>query len=147
MFQNLLNGNSIIQYRKIPLIRPGQMTNLMGFYSVICNLLDLLFFFFFLQYKARILAYFTSCKMWNMLKVNNKDTRIHKVNDKVNNKDIVDVVLVSLLLDLNTFHFLLQCFYCWLISVNCRLGLLLVVLTLRAWWINLGKVSIYGETR
>ena len=74
MFQNLLNGNSIIKYRKIPLIRPGQMTNLMGFYSVICNLLDL-------------------------------DTRIHKVNDKVNNKDIVDVILVSLLLDLNTFHF------------------------------------------
>ena len=26
--------------------------------------------------KARISAYFTSCKMWNMFKVNNNDTRI-----------------------------------------------------------------------
>ena len=33
-----------------------------------------------------------------MFKFNNKDTRISKVNDKVNNKDTVDVVLVSLLL-------------------------------------------------
>ena len=48
----------------------------------------------------------------NMFKVNNKDTRICKVNDKVKNKDTIDVVLASLLLTLNTFYFLLQCFYC-----------------------------------
>ena len=47
-----------------------------------------------------------------MFKVNIKDTRIHKVNDKVNNKDSVDVVVVPILLTLNTFHVLLQCFYC-----------------------------------
>ena len=53
-----------------------------------------------------------------MFKVNNKDTRIRKsryVNtesDKVKNKDIVDVVLASLLLTLNTFLFLLQFLYC-----------------------------------
>ena len=46
-----------------------------------------------------------------MFKVNNKDTRIRKVNDKVKNKDIVDVVLASLLLNLNTFHLLLNCFF------------------------------------
>ena len=57
--------------------------------------------------KAHISAYFTSCQLQNMFKVINKDTRIRKVNDKVNNKDILDVVLVSLLLTLNTFHFLL----------------------------------------
>ena len=48
----------------------------------------------------------------NMFKVNNKDTRICKVNDKVKNKDTIDIVLASLLLTLNTFYFLLQCFYC-----------------------------------
>ena len=41
-----------------------------------------------------------------MFKVNNKDTRKRKVNNKVKNKDTVDVVLASLLLTLNTFHFL-----------------------------------------
>ena len=41
-------------------------------------------------------------------KVNIKDTRICKIN----NEDTVDVVLVSWLLTLNTFPFLLQCFYC-----------------------------------
>ena len=35
-----------------------------------------------------------------MFKVNNKDTRIRKVNDKVRNKDTVDVVQASLLLTL-----------------------------------------------
>ena len=41
-----------------------------------------------------------------MFKVNKEDTQIRKVN-KVNNKDTVDVVLASLLLHLNIFHFLL----------------------------------------
>ena len=68
------------------------------------------YFSFFLQCKACILAYFSSCNMWNMFKINNKGTRIRRVNDKVNNKDTIDVVLVSLFLNLNTFHFLLQCF-------------------------------------
>ena len=99
----------------------------------ICNLLNLLFFLYF-QCKSHTSAFFTSCKMWNMFNVNHKDTRIRKVNDKVKNKDIVDVVLASLLLTLNTFHFLLHCFYCWLGLVNCRLGLLFVVLMLCACW-------------
>ena len=73
-------------------------------------------FLSFFQYKARILAFFMSWKLWNIF--------------KVKNKDIVDVVLASLLLTLNKFDFLLQCFYCWLWSVNYQLGLLLVVLTL-----------------
>ena len=71
--------------------------------------------------------------MWNMFKVNNKDTRIHKVNDKVKNKDTVDVVLASLLLTLTTFHFLLQCFYCLLFWRFVPDG------------INFGKVSTYEE--
>ena len=54
------------------------------------------------------LAFFTSPKIWNMFKVNNKDTRIRKVNNKVKNKDTVDIVLASLLLTLNAFHFLLH---------------------------------------
>ena len=65
-------------------------------------------FLVFFQYKARILAFFTSCKILNMFKVNNKDTRIRKVNDEVKNKDTVDVVLASLLLTLNS---LLLTFY------------------------------------
>ena len=99
----------------------------------IWNLLNFLFFLFF-QYKARISPFFTTCKMWNMFKVNTKDSRIRAFNDKVKNKNTIDVVLASLLLTLNTFHFLLQCFFCWLWSVNCRLGLLFVVLTLFACW-------------
>ena len=121
-------------YRKIPLTRLGhiygQGTNLMSLYltrrlytwwglifgrkiTSICNPLNLLFFLFF-QHTVRISAFFTSCKLWNMF----------KVNDKVKNKDTVDVVLPSLLLTLNIFHFLLQCSKCWLWSDNCRLGLL-----------------------
>ena len=73
---------------------------------------------------------FTSCKIWNLFKVNNIDTRIRKINGKVKNKDSVDVVLASLWLTWNTVHFLLQCFYLWLRSVNCQLGLMFVVLTL-----------------
>ena len=57
-----------------------------------------LIFLSFFQYKARISAFFTSGNMWNMFKVNNKDSRIRDVNDKVKNKDTVDVVLASLLL-------------------------------------------------
>ena len=72
----------------------------------------------FLKYKARILVFFTLCKMWNMFKVNNKYT--------------VDVVLASLL-TLNTLRFLLKCSYCWIWSVNCRLWLF-VARTLCACW-------------
>ena len=81
------------------------------------------FFLSFLQYKARISGFFTSCKMRNMFKVYNKNRRIRKINEKVKNKDTVDVVLASLLL---TFNFLLHCFHCWLWSVSCRLGLFLL---------------------
>ena len=45
-----------------------------------------------------------------MFKVINKDTRIRQVNDKVKNKDTVEVVLASLLLALNLLHFLLYCY-------------------------------------
>ena len=49
--------------------------------------------------------------MCDIFKVNSKDTKICKVNDQVKNKDTVDVIPASLLLTLNTFHFLLQCLY------------------------------------
>ena len=88
----------------------------------------------FFPSKSTKTAFFKLRKMWDMFKVNNKDTRIRKVNDKVKIKDTLDVFLASLLLTLNTFHFLLQCLYCWLWSVNCRLGFLFVVLTLCACW-------------
>ena len=85
-FSHLLFELYPLVYRKIPLIRPrhiyGQRTNSMGLYSgrrayirgglifgrkstSICNLLNLLFFLFF-QYKARVSAFFTSCKMRNL---------------------------------------------------------------------------------
>ena len=83
----------------------------------ICNLLNLLFFLFFFQYKARISTFFTSCKMRNTFEVNNKDTRIRKVNYKVRNKDTVVVVVASLSLTLNTFHFLLVFLLLILISL------------------------------
>ena len=104
----------------------------------ICSLPNSIFFLFF-QYKSRIFAFFTSCKMGNMFRVDNKDTRIRQFNIKVKNKDTVDVVLATLLLTLITFHFLLQCFYCWLLSVNCWLGLLFVNLMLCAFWNQFGQ--------
>ena len=69
-------------------------------------------FLSFFKYKAHNVAFSPLYKMCNMFKVNNKDTRICKVNDKLKNKGIVDGVLTSLLLTLNIFHFLLQCFCC-----------------------------------
>ena len=93
--------------------------------------------YYFFQYKARISAYFTSCKMWNMLKDNNKDARISKVN----NKSTAGVVLVSSLSTLNSVSIVEfdQLISGW----GCRL----------LFWpfvpagINLGEVSTYGETR
>ena len=138
-------------YCKIPLIRParfyGQRTNLTSLHSggegglytggayireeKHFNLQSAkLHFLYFFQYKSCIIAFFTSCKMWNMLNVDNKDTGIHKVNNKVKNKDTIDIVLATLLLIMSTFHFLLHCFYCWLWSAKCWLGLLFVVLAL-----------------
>ena len=116
-----------MKYRKIPLVRSGRIyqhkANLMRPYSgrvaveggslifgrkntSVCNLSNVLTFFLFFQYKARILTYFTSCKILNMFKVNHEDTRIRKVNNKVNKEDTVNVFLVSLLITSNTFHFL-----------------------------------------
>ena len=63
-----------------------------------------------LQCKARILAFFMSGEIWNMFKLISKDTRISQVNDKVKNKDTVEVVLASLLLALNLLHFLFCCY-------------------------------------
>ena len=128
----------VLKYRKIPLIHPGrirQRVNLMGLYSgdggredciqdenaSLCQSVKLTFLSFF-QNKARILAIFTSCKMWNMFKVKTTDTRIRKVNNKIKNKDTIDAVLAFLLLILNTFHFLLPFLFCWLWSVHVRLG-------------------------
>ena len=34
-----------------------------------------------------MLVFFTSCNMWNMFKINNKDIRIRKAKNKVNNKE------------------------------------------------------------
>ena len=62
-------------------------------------------FLSFFQYKACILAYFT-CKMLKMFEINKKDTKIGKLN-KVNNKDTVDIVLVSLFISLEFEHILL----------------------------------------
>ena len=41
---------------------------------------------------------------------------------KVNNGYINDVFLVPLLLTLNIFHTLFQCFHCWVLTSKCRLG-------------------------
>ena len=89
----------------------------------ICNPLNLLFFLFLsIKLVFRHFSCRGGCEMCSWL------TR--KVNDKVNNKDTIDVVLASLLLTFNTFDYLLQSFYFWIWSVNCRPELLLVVLTL-----------------
>ena len=111
--------------------------------TFICSLLNLLLFFLFFQYKARIFACFTSCKMWNLFKVNNKAPEhvtltiklmsckmwnMFKVNNKAPEYVKLTIKLTiktpltlfwSLLLNLNIFHFLWQCFCCWLWSVNC----------------------------
>ena len=93
----------------------------------ICNPLNLLFFLFLsIKLVFRHLSCRGSCEMCSWL--------ISKVNDKVNNKDTIDAVLASLLLTFNTFDYLLQSFYFWIWSVNCRLELLLVVLTLCSCW-------------
>ena len=55
--------------------------------------------------------------MRNTFEVNNKDTRIRKVNYKVRNNDTVVVVVASLSLTLNTFHFLLVFLLLILISL------------------------------
>ena len=128
--------------RRSPLIHPGriygQRTNLMGLYSGELHFslqsVKVITFLSFSSIKL-VLWHISRNERWKIkFKVKNKGTRISKVNDKVNSKDTVDVVLVSLLLKLNAFHFLLQCFYYWLWLVNCRLGLLLVVLTLCVFW-------------
>ena len=59
-------------------------------------------------------CFFTSYKIRNMFKVNDKDTRIHKVNDKVKKKDTVDVVLACLLLTLLTLN---THFTCYIVSI------------------------------
>ena len=45
-----------------------------------------------------------------MFKVNNKDTRIGKVNDKVKNKDVVDVVLTSFIVNFEHISLLVTVF-------------------------------------
>ena len=115
---------------EILLIRPeriyGQSTNLMDLYLRVrgmeyiwkkststCNLLTY-YFSFILSSINSVFWHLTPYKVWKMFKVNNKNTRTRKINNKVNNKGIVHVVLVSLLLNLNIFCFLLQCFHRWL---------------------------------
>ena len=43
-------------------------------------------------------------------------------------KYAIDIVLVSLLLTLNILHILFQCFWCWLWTCNCRLGIIFLLL-------------------
>ena len=122
-----LPPKSSVNYRKIPLIliyrqwvsipreragerREGGVTFRWKNTSI-CNLSKLLLLFFF-QYNARISVFLTSCKMLHVFKVNNKDT--------------IGLILVSLMLTLNIFQFLLQCFYFWISSANWRMGFLLV---------------------
>ena len=50
-------------------------------------------------------------KVWNMFKVNDKDTRMKSIN----------IILVSLLLTLNIFHTSSKCFYGWLGTDDCLL--------------------------
>ena len=69
-------------------------------------------FFFFFSSTKHLFRYFSRRARYEICLKLTIDTRIHRVNDKVKNKDTVHVVLVFLLLTLNTFHFLLQCFYC-----------------------------------
>ena len=111
-------------------------------------------FLSFFQYKVCFSAICMLCKMSNMFKVNNEDTRIHKVNNRIKNKDTTAVVLAYLLLTLNTFHYLFYivfiCVYmcCWLWSVNCWLGLFFVVLMLCACCNQFRQsLGIYGEIR
>ena len=133
-------SSQFFKYCKILLLRPGCIYKGQILWAYIqgkgkqFNLQSVKLTFLSFQYKAHISKLFTLCYMWNMLKVNNKDTRVCKVNNKVKYKDPVDVILTSLLLFLNTFHFLLQCFHCWLWSINCWLRLLFVVLMLCACW-------------
>ena len=55
-----------------------------------------------------------------MFNFNYKDTRI------ASTRRSNDVVLVSLLLTLNRFHKLLECFHCWLWIGKCRIYYMLV---------------------
>ena len=153
------------EYRKIPLIHPGriygQRTYLMGLHSgrrglifgrkntSNCNLLNIIFFF---QYKTRILIFFTSCKMWNMLKVNNKDTRIRKVDDKVKNTDTVDVVLCLFIVNFEHISFLVIVLLLLTLTSSLLSGVVVRCCCSLFWRFvhagnKLGKVSTYGETR
>ena len=85
-------------------------------------------FLSFFQYKARISAFFLSCEKCSKLTIKKPEYVTLTIKLKIK------TLLTSLLLTLNIFHFLLQCFYCWLWSVNCCLGELSVVLTLCACW-------------
>ena len=81
-----------------------------------------------------------------MFKVNNKDTRIRKVNDKFKNKDTFDVVLASSLLISNTFHFL----FTSIVDFDQLIddwGCCLLFRRFVPAGINLGKACTYGETR
>ena len=105
------------------------------------------FFFFFFQYKARISAYVTSCKIWSMFEVNIKDTRMRKVNVRVKNKAPL------------TLFWSLYC-QLWAHFTSCYSVLIAEFVQLIAGWgcwllfwcfvpagINLGKVTNYGKTR
>ena len=103
----------------------------------ICNLQN---FSFFSQYRARILSFFTPCKIWNMFKINNEDTRIPKVNNKFKNKDVLPPVLLAL----NTSYSVFIADFDQLIA---GLGCCLLSWRFVPAGTNLGKVSTYGETR
>ena len=59
----------------------------------------------------------------------------HQINEwnlfKINNKDVIYVVLGSLLLTLNSFHTFFLCFHSWIWKSKCRLGNCKLLITLK----------------
>ena len=88
--------------------------------------------------------------MWNIFKVSNKDTRVCKVNNKVKNKDNVDVVLASFLLTLSTFHFFTSSYSVSIVDFEQLIagwGCCLFFWRFVPAGIDLSKVSTYENTR
>ena len=70
----------------------------------------LTFIFFSIKHIFRHFSCSARCEICSKLTI--KTPEYINLTIKLKNKDTIDVVLVSFLLTLNTFDFLLQCFYC-----------------------------------
>ena len=79
-----------------------------------------------------------------MLKVNNKGTRMRKVNDKVNTSN---VVLVSLLSNYKHIRLLVIVFLLLTLISQLPTGIVACCFDALPAGNNLGKVSTYGETK